>query len=379
MKPIFPFAASPFIASYALVAIAIVLAFLAGAARGRRRAGGLWLAISCLVALAALDAEVSILFWPKITLEGHAGPFIVADPLLGYGPRPGVSAKVTWRRLGRVIYQARYTIDGQGFRATRGSLEPAAPTTVFLGDSYTFGDGLNDADTLPAQYAAATAYRHRVINAAFSGYGTNQVLALVDSGRLTKDLTAGPRLFIYPATDEHLRRIDGRSPLHRVGTPHYALVGGRLVFVGPFHPGLGGRLVDLASKSAIVASLRDLALAAPSQQGAALFGAMVARAQAATRLRYNADFLVLLWDEPVWQDGGDPGRARQRAAAVAAMGAEMAKRGVPFLKVSTLIPDYRAHMDAYVIAGSGHPSARLNRRLAFALARTLGLASAAES
>lgn len=364
-------APSRFVASYALVALSVALAPLAVGLRSRRGAGGLWLAISSLLALAALDAEVSILFWPVITLQGASGSFIVADPLLGYGPRPGAHATITWRRLGRVIYAAHYTIGSDGFRSTRGASGQAAATTVFVGDSYTFGDGLNDSQTLPQQYADATDHRQKVINAAFSGYGTNQVLALIDSGRLTSHFGGGPRLVIYPAIDEHLGRIDGRSPLHRVGTPHYALINGAARFLGPFHPGLEGQILDIASRSAIVSSLRDLALAAPRADAAPLFGAMVERARDDAERLYGASFIVVLWDEPVWQDGDNRRRSSQRAAAVTAMADQMARRGVAFVRVSALLPDYKAHMSEYVMAGSGHPSALLNRRLARALAARL--------
>ena len=53
------------------------------------------------------------------------------------------------------------------------------------------------------------------------------------------------------------------------------------------------------------------------------------------------------------------------------MAAEMQARGVPYLRVSALIPDYASHLTTYVLAGSGHPSAAFNQRLAQALASKL--------
>jgi len=95
---------------------------------------------------------------------------------------------------------------------------------------------------------------------------------------------------------------------------------------------------------------------------------MVQEAQQVVRQRYRGRFLTLLWDEPLLSDSRDPARARRRAALVQQMALELERRGVPFMRVSALIPDYRAHMSAYVIAGNGHPSAQLTRRLAQALA-----------
>ncbi|MEO8813566.1 MAG: hypothetical protein ABI376_11730 [Caulobacteraceae bacterium] len=340
-------------------------------ARKTRRAtftAALGLVAAFLLVAGALDAEVKVLFWPRIAVVG-GGRFVIPDPLLGYGPRPDARARVTWRRLGRTIYDARYAIDADGYRRTGVSAAPKAETTVFLGDSYTFGDGLNDADTLPQRFADVTG--ERVVNAAFSGYGPGQALRLIQSGRPARLFGDGRRRFVFAVSDLDLGRSDSRSLLHRVGTPHYELANGTARFIGPFHPGWRGTLVDFASRSAIVAGIRDLSLAAPSPGGAPLFGAMMSAARDAAAARHRAGFLVLLWDEPIWQDGGDPGKRRRRQAIVDGMAREMARRGVAFVRVSTLVPDYTAHMGAYVMGGSGHPSALLDRRLARGLATWL--------
>ena len=342
--------------------------------RSRRRRWRLaGLILSSLMCLAALDVEVSLLFFPKITLQRGGGSYILSDPLLGYGPRPDARARVTWKRFGWVIYDAHYGIDGLGRRLTQGAVDPEAHTVVFVGDSYTFGDGLNDAEALPQQYSQARGYRDRVINAAFSGYGPGQVLRLIDSARVSPQLGKGPRLFIYAAIDAQLGRLDPNALLHRPGDPLYRLEGQALRHAGTFHPGPQGALLTLAGKSAIVRGLRDLTLAAPSRSNAPLFGAVTQAAQAAARRRFGAAFLVVLWDEPVWQDGGNPVRASQRTAAVKAMADEMSRRGVAYVRVSALVPDYRVHRSDYVLAGSGHPSAALNRRLAAALAQRLSV------
>ncbi len=372
---VYDFGASPYVASYALITLAALIAVAGtGWPSGRSKRLFLLTAVSMLC-LAALDAEVGLIFFPRITMEGRSDRFIIPDPLLGYAPRPGVRARIIWRRFGRTIYDAHYGIDPRGHRLTVGSNDHSATSVVFVGDSYTFGDGLNDTQALPARFSQTTGFALKVTNAAFSGYGTNQVLRLVDSGRLIPDLKSGPRLIIYSASDQQLGRIDDRAWVHRAGTPRFVLEEGRLRDAGVFEPGWLGTSVALASRSAIVAGLRDLALAAPSPASARLFGAMVAAARDAAKLRYGADFLVLLWDEPAWQDGGDVGRARQRTAAVQAMAAEMQARGVPYLRVSALIPDYTSQMSSYVLSGSGHPSAALNQRLARALAGKLALSS----
>ena len=361
----------PNIASLTALAAALVLAVLAFGSGSSRLGKGLWLAAALLAVFAILDTEAALLFRPKVTLDGAARRFVVADPLLGYAPRPGARAHVTWARGGRTIYDARYTIGPDGFRLTRSNPNPTANTTAFLGDSYTYGDGLNDGDTLPQQYAAVGGYRQKVINAAFSGYGTHQVLRLLQSDRLDGRLGAGRRTFVYPMIEEHLRRLDGRGPLEWMGTPRYVLDHGQPRLAGRFHPGLEGALLGVASSSALFTALTNQSMLEPSAQSPELFGAMVQQARDLARTRYAAGFLVLLWDEPILRDVGDPERASRRAAMVDRIAAELRRRGVPFWRISALIPDYPSHMAAYVIAGSGHPSAALNHRLAIELSRRL--------
>ncbi len=359
----------PFVASWAVVAAAIVLLPPALGVGRPRLKRALLIAASLLLVFAALDAEVAILFKPRITVEGGGG-YVARDPLLGYRPRPGARAAIKWGRFGQSIYDAHYSIDQVGFRLTRSSAAKDADTTVFLGDSYVFGDGLNDGDTLPQQFSAAKGYRQRVINAAFSGYGAQQVLRLIGSDRLGSQLGTGRRLFIYPVIEEHVRRIEGRSPLDWMGSPRYVLDGGQARLAGRFHPGLDGVLLGMVTRSAIVAALHNQSMLEPTGGSPELFGAMVQQARDEAARRYGARFVVLLWDEPILRDRDqhNPARAQRRAAMVETIAAELKRRGVEVLRVSQLIPDYPARMPAYIIGGSGHPSALANRRIAEALA-----------
>ena len=79
---------------------------------------------------------------------------------------------------GRMIYDAIYTIGDDGFRVT-----PLDPTSgdkiVFYGDSFTFGEGLNNDETLPYYVAQLTG--RPVKNYGFHGYGVQQPLAILKS------------------------------------------------------------------------------------------------------------------------------------------------------------------------------------------------------
>ena len=170
-------------ASFAALAGVVILSPLIAWSGPTRLGKGLCVAASLLLVFALIDAEAALLLRPRITVDGRPASLIVPDPVLGYRPRPDSRATLTLDRFGRRIYRATYGIDADGFRLTRSAAVGDADTTVFLGDSYTFGDALNDPAALPQQYADARGGRERVINAAFSGYGTHQVLRLLQSAR----------------------------------------------------------------------------------------------------------------------------------------------------------------------------------------------------
>ena len=66
------------------------------------------------------------------------------DPQLGYIPRPGfASADNRWG--------AMVSIDGDGLRSNGPQPRPAGPGVLAVGDSFTFGDQVGDADTWPAR------------------------------------------------------------------------------------------------------------------------------------------------------------------------------------------------------------------------------------
>ncbi len=128
------------------------------------------------------------------------------DDRYGYVHVPSAS---DWER-GRG-FTATYTIDADGHRATPG---PASPqrTVVFLGDSMTFGWGVEDDETYPYVLATEHWTDLRVVNAAVDGWGLTQCyLAL-------RDLLTHPPFpdaVVLAIVPDDLRRSHLRPPLIR--------------------------------------------------------------------------------------------------------------------------------------------------------------------
>src|SRR3979411_433104 len=103
--------------------------------------------------------------WPNFVLDARTvlsrqdSGRTVHDDRLGYAPRAGYTAP-------------GLTIDSDGLRPP--GEQTAGPPILAVGDSFTFGDEVNDGQTWPAQLQLLTG--RRVLNGGVSGYGFDQNL-----------------------------------------------------------------------------------------------------------------------------------------------------------------------------------------------------------
>jgi hypothetical protein len=226
----------------------LALASMASLLRGKSRDGLVVLA-SLAFGLSIIEATATILETVAVSVVTNG--WAVRQPVIGWGPEHAgcFHAEKTDPKSGVLIYSADYTIDSNLLRETR-SVE-TGPTIVFFGDSFTFGDGLNNADTLPQVFADLLGRKQRVLNLGFSGYGPQQFLAELQTGRFDGVIGASPRLFIFMTTAEHAERTACKAFWVRHG-PRYALENGQVALKGVcYEEGLSLRvrewLEDMAS------------------------------------------------------------------------------------------------------------------------------------
>jgi len=180
-----------------------VLAFLALAdlvslLRGKLRDGFVVLA-SLAFGLSIVEATATILETKDAAIVTNG--FSVRQPIIGWGPEHAgrFHAEKTDPKSGVPIYSADYTIDSNLLRETL-SVE-TGPAAVFFGDSLTFGVGLTNEDTLPQVFADLLGRKQRVLNLGFPGYGPQQFLVELQTGRFDGVIAAPARLFIYMTMD----------------------------------------------------------------------------------------------------------------------------------------------------------------------------------
>jgi hypothetical protein len=224
----------PFFRLATFVLAFLALAFLASLLRGKLREG--------LVVLASLAFGLSIVEATAAIMETKASPVVtnawsVGQPIIGWGaPHAGrFHDEKTDPKSGVPIYRVDYTFDSNLLRETH-SVE-TGPTIVFFGDSFTFGMGLNDADTLPQVFADLLGRKQRVLNLGFPGYGPQQFLVEAQASRFDGVIGAQPRLFIFlTAAALHVERTACKPFWMRHG-PRYALENGQVALKGACYEG----------------------------------------------------------------------------------------------------------------------------------------------
>lgn len=171
----------------------------------------------------------------KKTLGNYSGYFYVDENfILGYGT-PREDRVITSTRLinGDTIYDVKYTIKDK-IRSTPNSNKQSNDYRIFLGCSQTFGEGLNDNETLPYYYNEISNRNFNIRNYGFHGYGSHQALAIVEN-ILSNDsilLSNSKNVIVfYNFYNFHIERAAGYASWDNIG-PRYEVENGVLIYKG---------------------------------------------------------------------------------------------------------------------------------------------------
>ncbi len=185
--------------------------------RERTRQTGLVI-VSLAIGLIALElglraANGWLGTWPnfvlaaRTVLTGFQASQYVHDDTLGYVPRPGHAT-------------ADVHIGSDGLRVTGEAL--AGAPILAVGDSYTYGEEVKDAETWPAHLQRLTG--RRVLNAGVAGYGFDQIVLRAE--KLVPALRPSAVVVSFIADD--LRRAESRR-LWSADKPYFDIDGEKLV------------------------------------------------------------------------------------------------------------------------------------------------------
>lgn len=265
---------------------------------------------------------------------------------------------------GRQVYDMKVAEEGERRFTPDGGGPEKKYAALFFGCSYTYGDGVDDDQTVANQFARAFGDA-QTKNLAVGGGGPTNALEIIRSSSFLDMPERGPRTIgLYGLIGAHVMRVSGRGgsgcgwmgrgPKFRYGE------GGKLVRDGLFSdscpvPAALSKFLLQNSQAYLALSSRLYAL--PIPEDFQLTADLLIAARDSFRERFHSDnFFVFRYPDPSPQEWGDEIIRRLRAADV---------------KVLDYIDLVDFKDPRYRIPGDVHPTALLQEKFGQALARDL--------
>ena len=158
------------------------------------------------------------------------------DPVYGYIYPSNTQRHETVYYADSLLLRATYTFDSLGRRYTPQNHIQKQRSTLFFGCSFTYGDGVNDAETLPAEFASLDT-NSNVFKYAIDGWGPQQTFQELTHRHLPTETNSDSALGIYVWIDDHLKRAALFKSHYFNWTqyfPCFILQGDSLIYKGSF-------------------------------------------------------------------------------------------------------------------------------------------------
>lgn len=122
---------------------------------------------------------------------------------------PNIKGEADVYKANKKLGSFKYTIDEKGRRKTpQDETHPKKNAVIFLGCSYTFGYGVNDDETFPAQFAKINP-GCVVLNYGKPANSPQEILILVSNPKFYAEIPNLPAIFVYLYIPHHLERLAG--------------------------------------------------------------------------------------------------------------------------------------------------------------------------
>ncbi|TAJ27941.1 MAG: hypothetical protein EPO67_16815 [Reyranella sp.] len=290
-----------------------------------------------------------------------------ADPILGFRPQPDTKVLATATFDDTLVYRQTYNFDTAAARVT-----PAAPagadTYLFMGDSFIFGQGLADGETLASQFAKLNGQRLHTANLGVPGYGPNHLVRAFEAGLVDRYKDTKVKAVVTWIIPAHLARVTGDGAWLG-SSPRYVLENGKLRFTGTFNEHrwrdpLAGIRYLLGEEFAFVDAIGQKQR---QDEQVELFVALIARLQVLARETFGVP-LVIVYSWPDERTQRPYGSKQSHDLLVSIIG-RIRHLGTPMLSVDSQTE--RFDVSRLLIPHDGHPNAFSNELIAEGLKRLL--------
>ena len=272
------------------------------------------------------------------------------DSVRGYCPRSDQRAPLKCLQNGRVLYDVVYTTNRFGLRVAPHDIQPVqidsnVRRVLFFGCSFTFGEGVNDNETLPFVFENNSHGKYWAYNFGIPGSGPHQMLALLESGTLDHVLEGQrPVAAIYQALSGHIQRVafkDYSRALHISWGPEYFLDSSNKLLLKKKSVTQSSSLLGILNKSFSFHDFLSILSLQKSEADRKLFIEIVKRSKEIFESKYGGKFYVIYWDWGDWDD----------QVTIEALRRER----IQVIPVSNILEKYKKNIEKYHLE-EGHPN-----------------------
>ncbi len=322
----------------------------------------LWLNISVIVfTLGGFEAYLLISdnSKPSVQVEGDGGA-TVRDEFLGYVPLKNHRGFELKHYGSELIYKVIYSIGANGLRVTspyKGAERETdkIPCVLFFGDSFTFGSGVNDQETMPYLIGSMLDTKYITYNFAVHGYGPHQMLSQLEHEVVKNSAKCKPKYAVYQAILPQIERSAGLAFWDSHG-PKYVLGSKGIVeYRGNFddYPDSISTRIASQLKKSLILSKAFFSKQQPTKSEVDLFIAIIDASKHRFESDYpNSEFHVILWDSK-----GEMYRNRVLKG--------FKQKGIKTHLISNILPNYETEQLRYVLSDHDkHPNLLANKIIA---------------
>lgn len=244
---------------------------------------------------------------PPQVIKTEVGELVERHDILGYVLRKNRKLFCTVYNNGTLaLTGVTHTIGTNGLRIP----PPHDPNNcygslLFFGGSYTFGGYVNDEETLPYQVGRKLYGTYRIYNFGVNGYGTHQMLALVEQGIAFDIIDESPQYAVYYAIIDHVYRLSGLRTWDTRGPKYIFNKAGQVEFAGQFDDPINNlpqnyinRKIQSYLEKMYLYKLMNARTRQINSKDVDLFLGILAKSEYLLKKRYpNIRFHIIFWDD----------------------------------------------------------------------------------